>query len=69
VVPGLVGHEDIEKISELLKGAKVFQLQQFIPLSPLDSDYVKKKPYSREEILGMAKIAEPYFEEVRVEGV
>jgi len=69
VVPGLVGHEDIEKISELLKGAKVFQLQQFVPLNPLDSDYLEKKPYSREEVQKFAKIAEPYFSEVRVEGV
>jgi pyruvate formate lyase activating enzyme len=69
VVPGLVGHEDVEKISELLKGAKVFQLQQFVPLNPLDSDYLEKKPYSREEVQKFAKIAGPHFSEVRVEGV
>ncbi len=69
VVPGLVGSEDIERISLLIKGAEVFQLQQFVPLNPLDRDYLKKSPYRREEILQFAKIAEPYFSEVRIEGV
>ncbi len=69
VVPGLVGPEDVEKISRLIKGAEVFQLQQFVPLNPLDSDYLQKKPYSREEIQKFAKIAAPYLSEVRVEGV
>ncbi len=68
VVPGLIGLEDVEKISLLIKGADVFQLQQFIPLNPLDRDYLKKKPYSREEVQKFAKIAEPYLSEVRIEG-
>ncbi|MGD2244995.1 MAG: anaerobic ribonucleoside-triphosphate reductase activating protein [Candidatus Aminicenantes bacterium] len=69
VVPGLIGPEDIEKISLLIKGAEIFQLQQFVPLNPLDSDYLEKKPYTREEVQKFAKIAESYFSEVRVEGV
>ena len=69
VVPGLIGPEDIEKISLLIKDADVFQLQQFVPANPIDSDYLQIKPFSREEVLGLAKIAEPYFSEVRVEGV
>ncbi len=69
VVPDLVGTEDIEKIGLLLNGAKVFQLQQFIPVTPLDSHYAEKKPYSKEDIQGLARIAESYFSEVRIEGV
>jgi pyruvate formate lyase activating enzyme len=69
LVPGLVGPEDIKKICRMLEGAKVFQLQQFVPLNTLDSNYLQKKPYGREEIQGLAKIAEPYFSEVRIEGV
>ncbi len=69
VVPGLVGPKDVEKISRLIKGAEVFQLQQFVPLNPLDRDYLQKKPYSREEVQEFAKIAAPYLSEVRVEGV
>jgi len=69
LVPGLVGPEDVKKICQMLDGAKIYQLQQFIPLNTLDSHYLQKKPYRREEIQGLAKIAEPYFSEVRIEGV
>ncbi len=69
LVPGLVGPEDIKQICQMLNGAKIFQLQQFVPLNTLDSHYLQKKPYRREEIQGLAKIAEPYFSEVRIEGV
>jgi pyruvate formate lyase activating enzyme len=69
LVPGLVGPEDIKKICQMLEGANIFQLQQFVPLNTLDSQYLQKKPYRREEVQGLAKIAEPYFSEVRIEGV
>lgn len=69
LVPGLVGQEDIKEICQMLDGANIFQLQQFVPLNTLDSKYLKKKPYGREEVQGLAKIAEPYFSEVRIEGV
>lgn len=69
LVPGLVGPEDIKKICQMLDGANIFQLQQFVPLNTLDSQYLQKKPYRREEVQGLARIAEPYFSEVRIEGV
>ncbi len=69
LVPGLVGPEDIKEICQMLDGANIFQLQQFVPLNTLDSHYLQKKPYRREEVQGLAKIAEPYFSEVRIEGV
>jgi len=67
VVPDLIGSGDIEKISKMLKGAKIFQLQQFLPINTLDSLYLQKKPYPDEEIKEFAKIAKPYFSEVRIE--
>ena len=69
LVPGLVGPEDIKQICQMLNGAKIYQLQQFVPLNTLDSHYLQKKPYRREEVQGLAKIAEPYFSEVRIEGI
>lgn len=69
VVPGLVGADDIEKISRMLNGADTFQIQQFIPVTTLDSRYLRKKPYPKDEILEFARIADAYFPEVRVEGV
>ncbi len=69
VVPGLVGKEDIERIGQMLKGAKMFQVQQFSPKNTIDSRYLQKSPYSQEELSELARIAEPYFEQVRIEGI
>ena len=69
VVPGLVGADDIEKISRVLNGADTFQIQQFVPVTTLDDRYLRKKPYPKEEMLEFARIAGAYFPEVRMEGV
>jgi pyruvate formate lyase activating enzyme len=69
VVPGLVGPEDIREISRRLSGAAVFQIQSFSPFNTLDPETSKIKPFSRDDILAMAKIAQPHFDEVRVEGL
>jgi len=69
VVPGLVGSDDVKEMSQMLKGTKIFQIQQFVPTNTIDSHYIQTIPYSKEEIQAFVKIAEPYFEEVRVEGV
>jgi len=69
VVPGLVERKDIQKISELLSGSRIFQIQQFSPLNTVDSLYLEKKPYSLEEIQSFAELAKPYFQEVRIEGI
>lgn len=69
VVPDLVGPEDIKKICEMLNGAKILQIQQFAPTNTLDREYLQKKPYSSEEVRELAKIAEPYFSEIRIEGL
>jgi pyruvate formate lyase activating enzyme len=68
VVPGLVGEEDILKISRWLEGSPVFQIQQFSPAATLDAEFMKIKPYGLGEIQKMAEIAKPFFTEVRIEG-
>ena len=69
VVPGLVGSEDIQAISRLLKGARLFQIQQFVPKNTLDKSFERKRPFSVEELRTFAELAKPYFSEVRIEGV
>ena len=68
-VPGLVDREDIEKIASVLQGSKTFRIQQFVPNNTLESEYENIKPYSAEELRDWAKIAEPHFTEVLLEGV
>lgn len=69
VVPGLVEAEDIERIARWLDGVSVFQIQQFFPHNALDPKFQKKKPFSAEQVRDFARLAEPYCETVRVEGV
>jgi pyruvate formate lyase activating enzyme len=69
VVPGLVEAEDIIKVGQMLRGAKVFQIQQFSPHNTLDPSFEQKKPFPAQDIQTMIEAAKKYFDEVRFEGV
>ncbi len=66
VVPEIVTAEDIESIGELVKGAKVLALQQFIPGDLLDKRFTTVKPYSPEVIAGFAETLKKYVDKVVV---
>jgi pyruvate formate lyase activating enzyme len=69
IVPGLIGVEDIEAIGRWLKGAAVYQVQQFSPVGTLDAEYRRIKPYGRDDVKRLADAARPFFGEVRIEGI
>jgi pyruvate formate lyase activating enzyme len=69
VVPGLVEAEDIIKMGQMLKGAKVFQIQQFSPHNTLEPSFEQKNPFPEKEIQAMAEAAKEFFSEVRFEGI
>ncbi len=69
VVPDLIDAKDIEEISKMLNGSKVFQIQQFVPANTIDSDFLKKRPYTRDVIEEFARIAENHFSKVKIEGI
>lgn len=69
IVPGLVGLDDIKDMGQRLKGVKTFQIQQFVPQNTIDNTYAQIKPYSHKDIQEMVKLAETYFEKVKVEGL
>lgn len=64
VVPQIVNAEDIPAIGELVKGAKVLALQQFVPGDLLDKRYASVKPYSPEVIAGFAETLKNYVDKV-----
>jgi pyruvate formate lyase activating enzyme len=68
VVPGLLGKEDIEKISRLISGSKRFFIQQFQPGKTLNFKYSKIKPYRISELAEFKKIAEPFINKVDIRG-
>ena len=63
-VPGLVGEEDLIEIGGLLKGAKNFVLQQFVPDDTLDRALNSVKPYSLESLGGFVESMKRYAENV-----
>ncbi|GAI77374.1 unnamed protein product [marine sediment metagenome] len=69
MVPGLLDEGDIEKIGQLCEGAKMFQLQQFIPKDTLDEHFQQKTPYSEKKLRAFAAILEPFVHRVRIEGL
>jgi pyruvate formate lyase activating enzyme len=50
VVPGFVDAEDVSRIGGLVKGARTYTLQQFIPTDNLDKTLNGIDPYSAESI-------------------
>jgi pyruvate formate lyase activating enzyme len=64
VVPEIVTTEDIQKVAQLVKGAKTFALQQFVPKNTLDSKLQDVKPYSPEVISEFAAVLQKNVESI-----
>lgn len=64
VVPELVTVENAKAIGEMVKGAKIHALQQFIPEDTLDKRFQTLKPYAREVISEIASIIGQFAEKV-----
>jgi pyruvate formate lyase activating enzyme len=62
LVPNLLMPEDIEEIAKLIKGAKRFVLQQFVPEHAWKEDFRKVKPFDQTQIDRMLKLARPYVD-------
>ncbi|MBD3310267.1 anaerobic ribonucleoside-triphosphate reductase activating protein [Candidatus Woesearchaeota archaeon] len=70
VLPDFFDTEEAKKISEWLKGAKRFALQQFKNVDKvLDPSFQDKESYTPDELTAFKRIMEPYFDEVEVRGI
>jgi len=58
--------EDLFKIAKLIKGAKKYALQQFVPSKTLDPKFKEMKPYSKEELESFKKSLQPFFENIEL---
>jgi pyruvate formate lyase activating enzyme len=54
VVKSLLKKVDLEKIASLIKGARLYVLQKFVPSKCLDKKYLIKTTYSDEDFEAMA---------------
>jgi len=68
-VPGVVDESDIEKIGEMVKGAKKFCLQQFRPFLTYDKTFNNVMPYPKETLYKFKEILQKYVQDVEIRGV
>jgi pyruvate formate lyase activating enzyme len=69
-VPDVLEMDDVVQIGRWLQGSDVFYLQQFKPLSSLiSSEFISKKPYSREYLFETLEKIKPFFNRCFVRGV
>jgi pyruvate formate lyase activating enzyme len=66
VVPQIVTAQDATCIGEMVKGAKIHALQQYIPEDTLDKKFQTLKPYTPEIFSEFAQIINKYTEKVLV---
>ena len=64
VVPSFVDEKCIPKMGELIKGAKRFVFQQFVPGDTMDKSFDSVKPYSSGTIAHYADIMKAYVDEI-----
>jgi pyruvate formate lyase activating enzyme len=64
IVPSLVDADDIPSIGEIVKGAKTFAFQQFVPGDTLDKTFKTLQPHSPETITRFAEAMKSYVDNV-----
>ena len=64
MVPEIVTIEDVNRICELTKGAKIHAFQQFLPQETLDKRFKDLKPYAPEVINTFSETMKNYAEKV-----
>ena len=70
IIPNLLNKKDILEISQTLKGAQRYVIQQFIPQETMiNHDLVEIKPYSKEELLAIEREIKDNFQECYVRGL
>ena len=68
-VPGAVSLKGIEKISEYIKPAKRYRIQQFQAKDTLNPSFLSLKPYSKEELQLMADRAREHVPDTLIRGI
>ena len=63
-VPDFVNEETLPRMGEMVKDARLFSFQQFIPGDTLNPSYNTKKPYTEKHITHLANIMKSYVKEV-----
>ncbi len=66
VVKDILSIDDILKIGQMIKGAKKYYLQKFVPTKLLDADYSKAQIFNDEEFSFLQKELEKHIKNVNI---
>ena len=68
-IPHLVGEKEIDEIGELLNGAPLWVLQQYVPAHAMIEEWQQYATYEPQQLLALSERAKPYVEQVQVRGI
>lgn len=68
-VPQLVDSAEIDQLGELLRGARFWVLQQFIPGHSLQPDWQQHATYTPDQLAELGGRAEDYVDRVQLRGI
>jgi len=63
---GLIHDDDFPAMWDLIRGARLFALQNFMPSKTLDDRYLLRKPFSPDDLRRLADVAEQHVEKVTI---
>jgi pyruvate formate lyase activating enzyme len=66
VVKSLLGKEDLQKIGNEIRDARLYILQRFVPSKTLDESFLDETTYSDEDFKAMKKMLKGYVRRVVV---
>jgi len=66
VIKSQLNYNDFEEIGNIIKGAKKYYLQKFIPSKILDESLMKEKTYSNEEFEKVKRILSKYIQKIEI---
>jgi len=66
ILPRFHDEAEIEKMARLIKGAKLYYLQNFVARNTLDKSFLNERSFTPEEMKSLAKIASRYVEDCQI---
>lgn len=68
-IPHLVAEAEVAEMGELLQGASLWVLQQYVPMHAMVEEWQQFDAYKPEQLHALAEQAEKYVDQVQVRGI
>ncbi len=68
-IPELVAENELTEMAQLLEGAPLWVLQQFVPAHAMVPTWQQMEPYAASRLQSFARHIEPFVKEVRLRGI